>query len=109
MRTVTTDEDLVTERVSVVSRVASVLDWAFGVLYTLLLIRLALAFIDARHSAGFTQFIDRISDPFYAPFKGIVASHAVAGQLVVWPLVVALVAYMILHALIRGVLRLVAR
>ena len=100
---------VVSNRVSAVARVGRVLDYLFGLLYTVLLVRLALEFFGARRSSGFYQFIQSISDPFYAPFKGIVASHTVDGAPIVWPLVVAVVGYMILHAALRGLLRLVAR
>jgi uncharacterized protein YggT (Ycf19 family) len=109
MRTITVDTDHDLARVSATDRIARVFDYLFGLLYAILGIRLALAFIDARHSAAFTRFIDQITDPFYAPFRGIVSSDRIDGQLVVWPIVIAIVAYMILHALIRGLLRLVAR
>ncbi len=93
----------------VVARIARILDYLFGVLYSLLLVRLALEFLNARPSAGFVQIIRGMTDPFYAPFKGIVASNSIEGAHVVWPLVVAVLGYMLLHAAIRGVLRLVVR
>lgn len=92
-----------------VARIARVLDYLFGLLYGLLLVRLALEFLNARPSAGFMQIIRGVTDPFYAPFKGIVASDSIEGAHVVWPLVVAVLGYMLLHAAIRGVLRLVMR
>jgi uncharacterized protein YggT (Ycf19 family) len=111
MRTITIDHDHdhVAARLTATARIGRVLDYLFGVLYAILGLRLALAFIDARHTAGFTQFVDRITNPFYEPFRGIVASDRYAGQLVVWPLVIAIVVYVILHALIRGLLRVIAR
>ena len=71
--------------------------------------RLALEFFEARRDTGFYEFIRKISDPFYGPFKNIVPSNTIeGGHPVVWPLVVAIVAYMVLHAAIRGLLRLAA-
>lgn len=90
-------------------RIARVLDYLFGVLYALLLVRLALEFLNARPSAGFVQLVRGVTDPFFAPFKGIVASSSAFGTHIVWPLVIAVLAYMLLHAAIRGVLRLVVR
>ena len=92
-----------------IARVARVLDYLFGVLYTLLLVRLALEFFKARKNTGFFQLIQSVTDPFYAPFKAIVATNAIDGAPVVWPLVVAVLGYMLLHAGLRGLLRLLAR
>ena len=92
------------------ARIALVLDYLFGLLYSLLAIRLILELMDARRSAGFVQFIAAITGVFYAPFRAIVASDRLDGSHpIVWSLVVAIVAYMLLHAAIRGLLRLVAR
>lgn len=87
-----------------------VIDFLFGLLYTVLVVRLVLEFIDATRNSGFFSFIRKLSDPFFAPFQGIVGSTAVDGaHRIVWPIVIAIVAYMILHALIRGFLRLLVR
>jgi uncharacterized protein YggT (Ycf19 family) len=92
------------------ARVAQVLDYLFGLLYTLLAIRLVLELIGARKGTGFVEFIATLTGPFYGPFRGIVASDTVDGSHpIVWPLVVAIAAYALLHAGIRGLLRLVDR
>jgi hypothetical protein len=50
-----------------------------------------------------------VSDPFYAPFRGIVASPSTdSGHTLLLPIVIALVAYVILHLLINGLLRMLA-
>jgi YggT family protein len=95
-------------RVAVLRRIARVIDFLFGVLYTLLLVRFALDFFGARTEAGFYRTIADLSDPFYAPFKGLFATSTIDHAHVVWPLVVAIVGYMVLHAIIRGVLHLLA-
>jgi hypothetical protein len=93
-----------------VELVARVLDYMFGLLYALLGIRLLLAFMDARRSAGFVQFIEGLTRAFYAPFAGIVPSQTVGGiHPIVWSIAVAIVAYLLLHAAIRALLRLLAR
>jgi uncharacterized protein YggT (Ycf19 family) len=99
----------VLRRVAVVDRVARVLDFAFGLLYSLLLIRLVLDFFGARQGAGFVQFIHQLTEVFYAPFRGIFSTEYAFGGHIVWPLVVAIVAYMLLHAVIRALLRVVLR
>jgi hypothetical protein len=96
-------------RVEVVRRVSRVIDYLFGILYALLAVRFVLEVMRAQRGVGFVEFIRDLSNFFYAPFSGIVATETVDGVRVVWPLVVALVAYALLHALIRGLLRLLAR
>ncbi|MFI5296823.1 MAG: YggT family protein [Polyangiales bacterium] len=78
-------------------------------LYVLLSVRLVLVFFKARASTGFFEFITPLTAPFYAPFDHIVATNSVDGAPVAWPLVVAILAYVLLHACLRGLLRLVAR
>jgi uncharacterized protein YggT (Ycf19 family) len=90
-------------------RIAQIFDYLFGILYALLFVRLALDFFNARH-AGFVKMIHNLSQPFYGPFEGMFAPTNVDGMHpVVWPLIVAVFAYMLLHAGIRGLLRVLAR
>jgi hypothetical protein len=91
------------------ARVSQVVDYAFYVIYALLGMRFLLALLAARSSAGFVRFIVLATNPFYAPFRGIVASpSAEGGHTLLLPIVVALVAYLLLHLGIIGLLRLLA-
>ncbi|HEY2515877.1 MAG TPA: YggT family protein [Polyangiaceae bacterium] len=90
-------------------RVAAVFDFLFGILYLILGIRLLLVLFDARQGAGFVRFINQITEPFYAPFRGIVANGSIEAHPIAWPLVVAIVAYAVLHAIIRALLRVADR
>lgn len=104
---VQTDREV--ERGRTLARVSQVVDYIFYVVYGLLTIRLLLALFAARSSAGFVQFIYSITDPFYAPFRGIVASPRTAeGFTLALPIIVALVVYMLLHFAINGLLRIFA-
>jgi hypothetical protein len=96
-------------RVEVVRRVARVVDYLFGVLYGLLAVRFALDVLRAPRDVGFVVFIRELTNVFYAPFSGIVPTNTVDGVPVVWSLVVAAVAYAMLHAIVRALLRLLAR
>lgn len=97
------------ERSRSAARVSQVIDYIFYVIYSLLAIRLVLALLAARRGAGFTQFIFAVTDPFYAPFRGIVASPtAEGGYTLALPIVIALIVYALLHAAINGLLRLLA-
>ena len=92
-----------------INRIGRIVDYLFGILYTLLLVRLALEFFGARSGTGFVQIIRGLTDFFYAPFRGIFATSNVDGTHLVWPLVVAVLGYMLLHAGIRGLLHLLSR
>ena len=97
------------ERARGMARVSQVVDYIFYVIYALLAIRLLLALLAARSSAGFVQLIYTVTDPLYAPFRGIVASpSAEGGYTLALPIVIALIVYALLHAGINGLLRLVA-
>ncbi len=90
------------------ARGSQFLDYGFYVVYSLLAIRLVLALIAANSSNGFVKFIAAITNPFYAPFRGIVASPtAEGGFTLVVPVMIAIVVYALLHAGINGLLRMV--
>jgi YggT family protein len=89
-------------------RIGLGVDYVFYLLYGLLAVRFVLSLLGAAETAGFVQFIRGMTDPFYAPFSGIVASPVVNGGVLDFPLVIALLAYFLLHLAVRGLLRLVA-
>lgn len=96
-------------RARVVFTVERVLDFAFGLLYSLLGIRLLLDFFNAWKGAGFYGLVRDLTQPFYGPFEGLFRSSTIDGYPIVWTLVAAIVAYMFLHGVIRGLLGLVTR
>ena len=91
------------------ARVSQVVDYIFFVLYALLGLRFLLALLAARSSAGFVRFIVAVTDPFYRPFRGIVASPSTdSGHTLMVPLMIAIVVYLLLHLAINGLLRMIA-
>lgn len=96
------------ERGRVMARVSQVVDYLFFIVYGLLTLRFLLELFGARENAGFFQFIRSVTNPFYAPFKGLVASPSADGFTLALPIVFALVAYMLLHLAINGLLRILA-
>ena len=91
------------------ARVSQVVDYIFYVIYALLAMRFLLALMAARSSAGFVRFIVLVTSPFYEPFRGIVASPSTdGGHTLLLPIVVAIIAYVLLHLLINGLLRMFA-
>jgi hypothetical protein len=90
------------------ARGSQFLDYGFGVLYALLAIRMVLALIAASSTNGFVRFITAVTNPFYAPFEGIVGSPSQGGHTLVVPLLIAIVVYALLHFGINGILRMVS-
>lgn len=103
------DSEREVQRSRGLARVSQVIDYIFFVIYALLGLRFLLALLAARSSAGFVQFVVTVTDPFYSPFRGIVSSPtAGGGHTLMMPLVVAFIAYVLLHLAINGLLRLLA-
>ena len=91
------------------ARVSQVVDYIFYIIYALLGMRFLLALMAARSTAGFVQFIVAVTNPFYLPFKGIVASPATdQGHTLMMPIIIAIIAYLLLHLAINGILRMLA-
>ena len=103
------DTEREVERSRGLARISQVVDYIFFLIYGLLGLRFLLALLAARSSAGFVQFVVAVTNPFYAPFRGIVASPTIeGGHTLMFPLVVAFIAYVLLHLAINGLLRLFA-
>ena len=91
------------------ARISQVIDYIFFIIYGLFGLRFLLSLLAARSSAGFVQFVVALTNPFYAPFRGIVGSPtAEGGHILMMPIVVAFIAYVLLHLAINGLLRLLA-
>jgi uncharacterized protein YggT (Ycf19 family) len=104
---VETDREV--ERSRVMARVSQVVDYIFFVIYGLLAVRLLLALFGAKQSAGFVEFIHTITNPLYAPFRGIVPSpRTEEGFTLALPIIIAIVVYMLIHFAINGLLRIFA-
>ena len=103
------DTEREVERGRGAARVSQVIDYIFFVIYALLGMRFLLALMAARSTAGFVQFIIAVTNPFYLPFKGIVASPSTdQGHTLMMPIVIAIIAYILLHLAINGLLRMLA-
>src|SRR5882762_4778392 len=101
------DTEREVERGRGAARVSQIVDYIFYVIYGLLAMRFLLALLAARSTAGFVQFIVTVTNPFYSPFRGIVASPTTdQGHTLLLPIVIAIIAYIVLHLAINGLLRL---
>src|SRR5918993_5523274 len=84
------DTEREVERGRGAARVSQVIDYIFYVIYGLLGMRFLLALLAARSTAGFVRFIVAVTNPFYEPFRGIVASPRTdGGHTLLLPLVIA--------------------
>ena len=91
------------------ARGSGVIDYIFFLIYGLLAVRLVLALVAARSDNGFVRLIQAVTDPFYGMFRGIVPSQSIdGGYTLVVPIIIAIVAYALLHAAVNGFLRMIA-
>jgi uncharacterized membrane protein len=103
------DTEREVERGRGAARISQIVDYIFYVIYALLGMRFLLALMAARSTAGFVQFIVTVTNPFYAPFRGIVTSPSTdQGHTLLLPIVIAIIAYVLLHLAINGLLRMLA-
>ena len=103
------DTEREVERSRGLARISQIVDYIFWVIYALLGMRFLLALLAANSSAGFVRFIVAVTNPFYAPFRGIVAAPRTGdGHTLMLPIIVAIIAYALLHLAINGLLRMFA-
>ena len=103
------ETDREVERSRFLARVSQVVDYIFYVIYSLLTLRLLLALFAANPRAGFVQFIYSVTNPLYAPFRGIMPSpQTQEGFTLALPIIVAIVVYLLVHLGINGLLRIFA-
>lgn len=97
------------ERGRGVARISQFVDYVFYLIYSLFAIRLVLALLAANRGNAFVQFIEAITNPLYAPFRGITRSPTTPeGNTLLLPMIIALIVYLLLHLAINGALRIVA-
>jgi uncharacterized protein YggT (Ycf19 family) len=104
--TVQTEREL--DRARGAARGSQIIDYLFYVVYTVLFARFILVLLGANTANGFVQFVNTVSGPFYAPFRNIVRDPATDGFRFSFSILIAIAAYMVLHAGINGLLRMVA-
>jgi uncharacterized protein YggT (Ycf19 family) len=90
------------------ARVSQVIDYVFFLIYGVIALAIVLEGLGAREGAGFASFINAVTAPLLAPFRGLLWDPSVGGSQFMISYVVALVVYALLHAAINGALRIVA-
>lgn len=100
----TTEAELA--RGKAVARISQVVDYLFYLIYGIIGLEIALELMGARESAGFKKFVDGLSSPLLAPFRGLMPAPGVGAFRLMLSYIVALVVYLLLHLAVNGLLRL---
>lgn len=93
------------DRARTASRVSQVIDYAFFLVYSLIGLEIALEALGARQSSGFKKFLDAVTMPLLAPFRGLLPDPAVGSLQLMLSYLAALAVYAILHQAIKRLLR----
>ncbi len=88
-----------------------VLSLLFGILITLLILRIVLLLLVADPGNGIVDFVYSVTEPFVAPFRGMFQFDAVASgdRTLDIAALVALIGWTLIYALIMAILRLADR
>jgi uncharacterized protein YggT (Ycf19 family) len=89
-------------------RISQVVDYVFFLVYGLIGLEIALELFGARQSSGFKRFLDTITWPLLAGFRGLMPDPAVGSLQLMLSYIVALVVYFFLHRAAIRLLRLFA-
>jgi uncharacterized protein YggT (Ycf19 family) len=88
-------------------RTYQVIWYILGVIEVLLAFRVVLKLLGANAFSGFTNFIYTVSNPFVAPFAGILRVTATSGVVLEWSTLIAMVVYAVAAYGIVALLQLV--
>ncbi|PYS28119.1 MAG: hypothetical protein DMG11_13890 [Acidobacteria bacterium] len=105
---VSTTEQEVT-RARQFARISQVVDYLFGLVYGLLALLIALELLGARQGSGFKQFLDTVTYPLVAPFRGLMPDPRVGNFQLMLSYVIGLIVYALIHFAIKGLIRLMAQ
>ena len=100
------DTELELDRARKSARISQFVDYAFYLAYGLIGLEIALELLGARQASGFKRFLDLITTPLLAPFKGLMPDPSVGSFQLMLSYVIALVVYLLLHMAVSGLLRL---
>ena len=99
------ETELEMERARRGARVNQFVDYVFYVAYGLIGLKIALELFAARDANPFMRFLNALTAPLLAPFRGLMPDPAVGGSQLMLSFIVALIVYGLLHLAIRGLLR----
>jgi uncharacterized protein YggT (Ycf19 family) len=92
-----------------VARVSQVVNYLFGLIYGLLGLLIVLELLGARESSGFKSFIDKVTWPLVAPFRGLMPDPSVGNFQLMLSYIIGLVVYSLVHLAVNGLLRLMVQ
>jgi uncharacterized protein YggT (Ycf19 family) len=102
------DTELELERARKTARLSQFVDYVFYVAYGLIGLEIALELLGARQASGFKRFLDLVTTPLLAPFKGLMPDPHVGSFQLMLSYIIGLVVYVLLHLAVNGLLRLFA-
>jgi len=97
------------QRARRMTRVSQVGEYLFYVVYGLIGLEIVLELFGARQASGFKRFLDAVTWPLLAPFRGLMRDPAMGSMQLMLSFVVAVVVYFLLHLAFNGLLRLFAQ
>ena len=84
-----------------------IVDLGFWLLYSLILLQIALEALGARDQAGFKRFLDGLTGPFLQPFKGLFNDPSMHNHQIMLSYIAALVVYLLLQAVLKRCVQLI--
>jgi uncharacterized protein YggT (Ycf19 family) len=96
------------ERARSTLRVSQFVDYAFYLAYGLIGLEIALELLGARQGNAFKRFLDTVTWPLLAPFRGLMPDPAVGSFQLMLSYIVALVVYFLLHRSLVALMRIFA-
>ena len=90
------------------ARLSQFIDYVFFVIYGLIGLEIVLELLGAREGAGFKRFIDALTLPLLAPFRGLLPTPSVGPSQLMLSFIFGLIVYLFLHLAINGLLRMAA-
>jgi uncharacterized protein YggT (Ycf19 family) len=94
------------ERARRFARISQFVDYVFYVAYGLIGLEIVLELLGARQASGFKRFLDVLTAPLLAPFKGLMPDPHVGSFQLMLSYIIALAVYALLHMAVNGLLRL---
>ncbi len=101
-------EDQVIEHPTYVYQAVDFINFLTYLLEGILFLRLMFVMVGANPRAGFVQFIRGLSEPFIAPFRGILGTIVANGLTLDPSIVLAMLAYLILTKIVIDLIRIVS-
>ena len=103
------DTEVEIQRSRGVARVSQIIDYIFYLIYGIISLEIILDLLGARQGNTFREIVDTLAAPFLVPFVGLMNDPVMGSMKLRLSFIIALVAYLLLHLAITGLLRLVAQ